>query len=142
MAIIRQRASSRIKRFYSNAMRSHITLSREAVLAIMRKMRAEMLALDDGIPDGCHIVNPPTYPFGTTTAGSTFPPPTPGGTTPLHTPASKPSSTTRSTRRIWQTRRRGLCDRSVISNNNESRRQWLQKCCQHSVLRIPGGDRI
>ncbi|MBQ6956570.1 MAG: hypothetical protein IJP80_08150 [Bacteroidales bacterium] len=58
MAIIRQRASSRIKRFYSNAMRSHITLSREAVLAIMQKMRAEMLALDDGIPGGCHIVNP------------------------------------------------------------------------------------
>ena len=39
-------------------MRSHITLSREAVLAIMQKMRAEMLALDDGIPGGCHIVNP------------------------------------------------------------------------------------
>ena len=58
MAIIRQRASSRIKRFYANAMRSHITLSREAVLSIMRKMRAEMLALDDGIPDGCHIVSP------------------------------------------------------------------------------------
>ena len=58
MAIIRQRASSHIKRFYSNAMRSHIPLSREAVLALMQKMRAEMLALDDGIPGGCHIVNP------------------------------------------------------------------------------------
>lgn len=58
MAIIRQRASSRIKRFYSNAMRCLVTLSREAVLAIMRKMRVEMTTLDDGIPDGCHIVSP------------------------------------------------------------------------------------
>ena len=58
MAIIRQQASSRIKRFYSNAMRSHVTLSRETVIAIMRKLRDEMLALDNGIPDGCHIVKP------------------------------------------------------------------------------------
>ena len=58
MAIIRQRASSRIKRFYANAMRNHVTFSREAVLSIMRKLRAEMLTLDDGIPDGCYIVSP------------------------------------------------------------------------------------
>ncbi|MBR1513868.1 MAG: hypothetical protein IJ622_06215 [Bacteroidales bacterium] len=58
MAIIKQRASSRIKKFYANAMRSHTTLSREVVLSIMRKLRAEMLALDDGIPEGCHVVTP------------------------------------------------------------------------------------
>ena len=58
MAIIRQRASLRVKKFYENALRSHTTLSREAVLTILRKIREEMLALDDGIPDSCHIVNP------------------------------------------------------------------------------------
>ena len=58
MAIIRQRASLRVKKFYENALRSHRTLSREAVLTILRRIREEMLALDDGIPDSCHIVNP------------------------------------------------------------------------------------
>lgn len=58
MAIIRQRASLRVKKFYENAMRSHCTLSREAVLTILRNIREEMLALDNGIPDSCHIVNP------------------------------------------------------------------------------------
>ena len=58
MAIIRQRASLRVKKFYENALRSHTALSREAVLAILRKIREEMLALDNGIPASCHIVNP------------------------------------------------------------------------------------
>ena len=58
MAIIRQRASLRVKRFYQNDMHSHSTLSRETVMDILRKVRAEMLALDDNIPDGCHIVSP------------------------------------------------------------------------------------
>jgi hypothetical protein len=55
---MRQRASLRVKKFYENALRSHSTLSREAVLLILRKIRAEMSALDNGIPDGCHIVSP------------------------------------------------------------------------------------
>ena len=58
MAIIRQRASLRVKKFYENALRYHTTFSREAVLAIIGKIREEMLALDNGIPDSCHIVNP------------------------------------------------------------------------------------
>ncbi len=58
MAIIRQRASLRVKKFYENAMRSHSTLSRESVLIILRKIRDETLALATGIPDSCHIVNP------------------------------------------------------------------------------------
>ena len=58
MAIIRQRASLRVKKFYENALKCHSTLSREAVLAILRKIREEMLSLDNGIPDSCHIVNP------------------------------------------------------------------------------------
>lgn len=58
MAIIRQRASLRVKKFYENALRSHSTLSRESVLIILRRIREEMLALDNGIPDSCHIVNP------------------------------------------------------------------------------------
>ncbi len=58
MAIIRQRASLRVKKFYENALLHHNTLSREAVLIILRKIKIEMLALDNGIPDGCHIVNP------------------------------------------------------------------------------------
>ncbi len=58
MAIIRQRASLRVKKFYENALLYHNTLSREAVLIILRKIKTEMLALDNGIPDGCHIVNP------------------------------------------------------------------------------------
>ena len=58
MAIIRQRASLRVKKFYENALWCHSTLSREAVLAILRKIREEMISLDNGIPDSCHIVNP------------------------------------------------------------------------------------
>ena len=58
MAIIRQRASLRVKKFYENALRRHGTLSRESVLIILGRIREEMLALDHGIPDSCHIVNP------------------------------------------------------------------------------------
>ena len=58
MAIIKQRASLRVKRFYENSLHCHSTLSREAVLSSLRKIRSEMLALDDGIPDRCHIVSP------------------------------------------------------------------------------------
>lgn len=41
MAIIRQRASLRVKKFYENAMCSHSTLSRESVLVILRRIRGE-----------------------------------------------------------------------------------------------------
>ena len=58
MAIIRHRASLRVKKFYENALLHHNTLSKEAVLIILRKIKNEMLALDNGIPEGCHIVNP------------------------------------------------------------------------------------
>ena len=58
MANIRQRASLRVKKFYENALCGHSTLSRKAVLSILRRIREEMLALDNGIPESCHIVNP------------------------------------------------------------------------------------
>lgn len=58
MAIIKQRASLRIKKFYENALNSHITLSREVVLTILKRIRNEMLSLDNGIPDGCHVIIP------------------------------------------------------------------------------------
>lgn len=58
MAIIKQRASLRIKKFYENALNNHITLSQETVLTILRRIRDEMLSLDNGIPDGCHVINP------------------------------------------------------------------------------------
>lgn len=58
MAIIKLRASLRIKKFYENALNSHITLSQETVLTILRRIRNEMLSLDCGVPDGCHFVYP------------------------------------------------------------------------------------
>lgn len=58
MAIIKMRASLRVKRFYINVLHFHSALSRDAVLIILKKIREEMLALDNGVPDGCHIVNP------------------------------------------------------------------------------------
>ena len=58
MAIIEQRASLLIKKFYENALNSHITLSRETVITILRRTRDEILLLDHGISDGCHVINP------------------------------------------------------------------------------------
>lgn len=58
MAIIKERASDRIKTFYNNAMRKHTSLSRDAVKAIMQAIRNEMKVLDNSIPAGCHVVKP------------------------------------------------------------------------------------
>lgn len=58
MAIIKERASNRIKTFYNNAMRKHTSLSRDAVKTTMQTIRNEMKALDNSIPSGCHVVKP------------------------------------------------------------------------------------